>query len=97
MIARRSIGKLVLVVEDDSETREVMAIILRQDGYTVLAVEDGRRALDYLQTEVRPAAIVLDMLLPVLDGWRLLQELQRLPELAALPIVIATATVLSRE
>src|SRR5262245_38807138 len=79
--------KTVLVVEDIASAREALALVLRRHGYTVLAAEHGRRALDLLEAGAKPDLILLDMLMPVLDGWHLLQELRRLPGPAP-PVVV---------
>jgi len=88
--------KTVLVVEDDETTREALALELREAGYGCVTAGDGRAALDYLATHSAPDVIVLDMLLPVLDGWHFLQQLRQRGAAASIPVIIATATVISR-
>jgi CheY-like chemotaxis protein len=97
MVARPVEGKEILVIEDIETTREVLVRILEDAGATVRFAENGREALELLQAGYRPDLIVLDMLLPVLDGWHFLDELKRLPGTGRIPIMITTATVLSRE
>jgi CheY-like chemotaxis protein len=97
MTVYSGLGKAVLVVEDDPDTSEVLVKILGDVGYTVQLAENGRKALDQLQAGLQPDLIVLDMLLPILDGWHFLDDLKRMPRLNRVPIVITTATVLSRE
>src|SRR5437868_13909160 len=67
--------KTLLVVEDDDVTREGLAIALRQAGYAVVPAANGLEALNALRAGPRPEAILLDMLLPVLDGWHFLKRL----------------------
>ena len=65
---------VVLVVEDDPQTREMFRMALRSEGYKVVAVEDGVDALNYLETHI-PAAVVLDLGLPRLHGRDVLAEM----------------------
>ena len=86
----------VMVVEDHGATRDGVAAILRDNGYGVVALENGRQALDRLSTGPPPDLILLDMLLPVLDGWRLLELLKESPH-GNVPVIITTGTILTRE
>src|SRR5688572_17564710 len=90
-------GKTLLVVEDDDDTRESLAALLRAEGYAVVTAEHGQAALDYLGSHPAPGLILLAMLMPVLDGWQFLERRARLPRLAAVPVVITTGTVLNRQ
>jgi two-component system chemotaxis response regulator CheY len=96
MSATDSAAKTVLVVEDEPVARDGLAAILRRHGYTVFAAEHGQRALDLLLAGAQPDLILLDMLMPVLDGWRFLQLLPQTPAPAP-PVVITTGTILTRE
>jgi DNA-binding response OmpR family regulator len=78
----------LMVVDDDRDILETMAMALESCGYRVVAAQDGRRALDLLLGGVRPALIILDLMMPEMDGWTLRAELRRVPDLAAIPIVI---------
>jgi DNA-binding response OmpR family regulator len=66
----------VLVVEDDTNIADVLVAALEDEGYTVRAAGDGRQALDVLRTWP-PSIVLLDLMLPVLDGWGLLEQWQR--------------------
>jgi CheY-like chemotaxis protein len=83
-------GKTILVVEGDDATREWLAVLLEAEGYTVGAAGDGQAALDYLLTQPQPAVIILDMRLPVWDGWRFLAERDAFPSLRQIPVVMMT-------
>jgi CheY-like chemotaxis protein len=83
-------GKTILLVEDNEVQREGMATILRQDGYHVIPVEDGAQALAMLRVVPRFDVIVMDMMLPLMDGWDFLRERKRFPELVTIPVVIVT-------
>jgi CheY-like chemotaxis protein len=86
----------VLVVEDNAIVREGLGVILRRNGYEVVVVQHGREALDRLAAGTRPDVILMDMLMPVLDGWRLLKLLKSGPH-ADIPIVITTGTSVTRD
>ena len=90
-------GQTILVVEDNAITREGLGAILREAGYTVVLTAHGGEALAYLHGNPSPDLILLDMLMPVLDGWHFLNELKRPPSASVVPILITTSTVLSRE
>jgi CheY-like chemotaxis protein len=91
MAAPQASGKTLLVVEDDAILREGLAVILGREGYRVLLAEDGRAALNRLREGPAPDLILLDMMLPVEDGWRLLERRQRDATFAAIPVLIVTA------
>jgi two-component system chemotaxis response regulator CheY len=82
----------VLVVEDDTDIRETVAELLIEEGYEVQTATSGKDALDRLQeNETLPDVILLDLMMPVMDGWTFHGELQRTPTLAAVPIVVISA------
>jgi CheY-like chemotaxis protein len=78
----------ILVVDDDPDVRDAVASVLVDEGYGVTGVGSGREALQHLQQHMRPSLILLDMMMPEMDGWLLRQELKKSPELASIPIVI---------
>lgn len=82
----------ILVVEDNDLCREEWTAVLRAEGYEAVPLCHGQAALDYLENNPTPDLILLDMLMPVLDGWHFLKRLSM-----PVPIIIATSTVLSRE
>lgn len=82
---------LILIVEDDFLLRESLSLILAGEGYRVAVAENGAEALKRLHTGERPHLILLDLLMPVIDGWKLCEELKCHPELAAIPVVIMSA------
>jgi CheY-like chemotaxis protein len=82
----------VLVVEDEQDAREMMRELVELGGCSALLAANGAEALTLLSSSSRrPCLIVLDLLMPVMDGAHLLDELRRKPELATIPVVIATA------
>src|SRR5438105_7776969 len=66
--------RLVLVVDDDPDILQTLALCLSTEGYRVLMAANGREALDVLSRE-RPAVILLDLMMPVMDGWQFVNEI----------------------
>ena len=84
---------LVLVVEDDEDTRSFTTMLLEYLGYRVVSTGNGQEALIYLHAgEELPALILLDMRMPVMDGVAFLMERQRDHALKAIPVVACSAT-----
>ncbi|MCA1663621.1 MAG: response regulator [Myxococcales bacterium] len=82
----------ILVVEDDHDVRVGVRTLLEEEGFRVVTVTDGRAALEILERESQaPCVILLDLMLPVMDGWRFAETLRKRPRLAAIPIVIMSA------
>jgi CheY-like chemotaxis protein len=79
--------KLVLVVDDDPEMRESMELLLQSDGYAVVTAEHGEAALTSLRRGITPCAILLDLMMPVMDGFQFRQEQLGDPQLAAIPVI----------
>src|SRR6476660_3360573 len=89
-------AQTVMVIEDHAISREGLTVILRRHGYEVVALENGRQALERLIASPPPAVILLDMLMPVLDGWRLLERIKDTPA-AKVPVIISTGTILTKD
>jgi CheY-like chemotaxis protein/anti-sigma regulatory factor (Ser/Thr protein kinase) len=86
----------VLLVEDDHATREVMRRILEKEGWKVSEAENGRVALEYMERE-RPSLILLDLMMPEMDGFEFAARVRRNIEWRRIPIVVVTARDLSGE
>jgi CheY-like chemotaxis protein len=82
--------KTILVIEDDVDCRDAIALALEGVGYDVAAVEHGRAALSYLDANAAPALILLDLMLPVMDGWEFLRARNERPQRAEIPIVLVS-------
>src|SRR5947209_9071499 len=81
----------VLVVDDDQDVRDALAEILAQEGYSASLAVHGADALEKLDAGLRPAAILLDLTMPLMDGEEFLKEFRRRPAWAAIPIVILSS------
>lgn len=86
-----SVPRSVLIVEDDADVRETMAGVLETEGFDVHAAREGREALALLRAGVRPDVILLDLMMPGMNGWQLRAEIDRERELAAIPIIVVSA------
>ena len=80
----------VLIVEDDENTRSILAEVLKSEGCDVKEAENGKRALELL-ADVRPDLIIVDLMMPVMNGWDLCSALEKDERLARIPVAILTA------
>ena len=82
----------VLVVEDDPTIREVLVEVLGEHGYSAVGVANGREALDTLASPAeRPCVILLDLMMPIMDGRSFREEQLQIPELSAIPVIVISA------
>ena len=86
-----SVSGPVLVVEDDRDVRESLVAVLEDAGYKVISASDGRAALTLLRAGPLPSVILLDLMMPVMDGWEFRQRQSARPALAGIPVVVVTA------
>ncbi|HSH04717.1 MAG TPA: response regulator [Anaerolineae bacterium] len=77
----------VLIVDDEAGTRDMLRMLLELDGFTVFEAEDGEDALDQVD-ENHPDVIILDVMMPILDGISVCKELRKAPETANVPIIM---------
>ena len=84
--------RTVLVVDDDYDLRETMRDVLEDEGYMVETASNGQEALDCLRDGNSPEVVVLDLMMPVMDGWHFLDEIKRDPALADIPVVVMSAS-----
>jgi CheY-like chemotaxis protein len=82
---------VVMVVEDDEQVRELLVCALELEGYRVVEARNGREAIDQLHTNRDPALILLDLMMPVMDGWQFRMLQRREASLAAIPVVVVSA------
>jgi CheY-like chemotaxis protein len=86
----------VLIVEDDADLREMMAQLVMLEGFEVEAVANGKEALDYLKRGGKPDLILLDLMMPVMDGWEFRRRQREDPQLASVPVIVLSALDPSR-
>jgi PAS domain S-box-containing protein len=86
-----SAGRRVLVIEDDASTRELLAVALGKQGFETLTAPDGESGL-LLADQQQPGVILLDLRLPGIDGFGVLQRLKRSPATAAIPVIAVTGS-----
>jgi PAS domain S-box-containing protein len=89
--ARETAEPVVLIADDDPIYRDALADVVRRAGYAVVAVGDGAAALAYLRRAPAPYSILLDLTMPVMDGWRFLEERNRDEALRPIPVVVLSA------
>lgn len=81
----------VLIVEDDPDTREMLERFLELEGFDVRTAANGKLALEALEADNRLSVILLDLMMPVMNGWQFRQEQSRDPRLSHIPVVVVTA------
>jgi len=81
--------RLILVVDDDPDILQTLALCLSTEGYRVMMASNGQEALGILSKE-RPACILLDLMMPVMDGWQFVAELEK-RGLRSAPLLILSA------
>ena len=85
------IQSTVLIVEDDLDTREMLGRFLELEGFRVETAENGREALERLEAGPRACVILLDLMMPVMDGWQFRREQIRRAALAKIPVIVVSA------
>ena len=86
-----AVDRGVLIVEDNDDLRQMLTDLLAFEGFRTHAVANGREALDYLQDGNHPGLILLDLMMPVMDGWEFRREQQRDSDFADVPVVVLSA------
>ena len=85
------IAPTVFIVEDDPDTREMLGKFLELEGFHVETAANGRQALDLLSGGLKASVIVLDLMMPIMDGWQFRREQVRNSALAAIPVIVVSA------
>ncbi len=89
-------SRQILIVEDDHELRDLLQIVLREEGFEVETCENGQLAIERLQEGKKnknlPSMVILDLNMPVLDGWEVASRLDADPELRDIPVIVSSAT-----
>lgn len=89
-------GTTVLIIEDEADIREFVSRVVELEGYRVLKAANGKTGLDLLQ-EHRVGLILLDLLLPDLDGWTILRNIKTNPAFLHIPVIVLTAIAESKQ
>jgi CheY-like chemotaxis protein len=90
-------SKHILIVEDDTDIRETLATFLKIKGYEVTATSDGYQALEKLKNGLRPALILLDLMMPEMNGWEFRRRQLADAKVADIPVVVLTGAHFSSE
>jgi two-component system cell cycle response regulator DivK len=88
------INRRILVVEDHEDNRRILRDLLSSRGYDLVEAEDGEQALAMAEDR-RPALILMDVQIPLLDGYEVTRRLKANPEMSVIPIIVVTSYALS--
>jgi CheY-like chemotaxis protein len=81
----------ILIADDDSDLRESLRLLLELHGHSVAEAQNGAEALRHLNASTPPNVILLDLMMPVMDGWQFRREQLRNPALAPIPVLVISA------
>lgn len=85
-------GESVLIVDDDVDGVDALRYLLESQGYRVQSAGNGREALAYLREGARPSVVILDLAMPVMNGWQFLAVREGDEALASIPVIVVTAS-----
>jgi CheY-like chemotaxis protein len=80
----------ILIIEDDEDIRANLAAILLLKGFAVIESANGKEALQRMRAEVPPSVILLDLRMPIMNGWEFLAALGEDAQLAKIPVIICS-------
>src|SRR5688572_576982 len=83
---------VILIVDDECDVRDSLKALLEEEGYSPVCANNGAEALAYLRRSPPPAAILLDLFMPVMSGWDFVRRLRSNSALASIPVVVITAS-----
>lgn len=83
--------KSILVVDDDEAVREVLKMSIEMEGYPVMTASNGKDALEILSQFPNQGLILLDLMMPVMNGWEFVEEFQKVEKYSKIPIIIISA------
>jgi CheY-like chemotaxis protein len=92
-LAKKEHAHRIFVVEDNGGARDSLVMLLQVEGFEAAGVENGREALRVLREGYDACLILLDLMMPIMDGWSFRVEQRHDPQLADIPIAVLTATV----
>ena len=90
-------GKRVLIVDDQADTRDAMSLFFELHGLQTATAANGREALERIAKGPRPALVLLDLMMPEVDGFAFLDAVRADPALSDLPVVVLTAKELTED
>ena len=90
--AKAETSRNVLIVDDDPDLLEVTRFVIESEGIAVQTAKNGAEALEMLRAGKRPGLVLLDLMMPVMNGWQFLDEIAKSPSLKTIPIVVLTAS-----
>jgi CheY-like chemotaxis protein len=82
---------IVLIIDNDPDILEATRFALENEGFSVETARHGEAALQRLRVGTRPAVVLLDLMMPEMNGWQFLEEVAKVPSLKTIPIVVLTA------
>ncbi|HEU4731645.1 MAG TPA: response regulator [Kofleriaceae bacterium] len=84
-------SRFVLIVDDDPDLLEVTSFVIESEGVAVKTAKNGEEALTLLRAGTPPGLVLLDLMMPVMNGWEFLSEVAKDPVLSTIPVVVLTA------
>ncbi len=85
-------NRTVLVVDDDQDLLDVIQFVLEGERFSVLTARSGEEALERLRGGLRPVLVLLDLMMPVMNGWEFLERVVTQPALREIPVLVLTAS-----
>jgi CheY-like chemotaxis protein len=82
----------VVIVEDNDDVRETLELALQAEGYAVLGARNGREGLDVLSRAPRPCVVLLDLMMPVMNGWQMYRAVEERDLLPLASVIVTSAT-----
>jgi two-component system, chemotaxis family, chemotaxis protein CheY len=82
---------IVLIIDNDPDLLEATRFALENEGFGIETARHGQEALQRLRVDTRPAVVLLDLMMPVMNGWQFLEEVAKDPSLKTIPVVVLTA------
>lgn len=83
--------RTILVVDDDADIQETLRLVLEDEGFVVLLAGNGREALDILEGGLRPCVVLVDLMMPIMNGWELIDRIRHSATLSQLTVVVVSA------
>jgi len=91
MDEKKTMCQTILIVEDDEGIREALQFTLEIEGYQVFTASNGKEGIEALLKINSPCLILLDLMMPIMNGWEFISEIKLDPKLAQIPVVVVTA------